>query len=197
MPELSGLQQFWKEFSDLGEDTEYFVTARLFDGIPAIWPKDLEYVRWRHEVAGRLGVDPMSVQLVGSARLGYSLNPKKDFKKFDSGSDLDIAIISPEIFEQTWTELRNFIDSHWELQGRKGYLRKLVFDECIALDIVLPHLSIGESWSRHRDGIVALLGDGLENREVKYRVYRNHRALRNYQLSGVSTARDRAIEEGI
>ncbi|MGB3333220.1 MAG: hypothetical protein WBA79_10460 [Mycobacterium sp.] len=196
MSDRCGLHQFWQEFNELDSDVEYFVTARLFDSTPAIWPDNIDYVRWRHEVAKRLEVDPMSIQLVGSARLGYSLNPGKNFKMFDLNSDLDIAIISAEIFDQTWAELRRFINARRDLERNKTYLRKLVFEECIALDMVLPHLSFGESWSYYRDEIVALLGRGLENREVNYRLYRNHRALREYQLLGVTTARDRAMEEG-
>lgn len=196
MSDTSGLQQFWKEFSDLDADTEYFVTARLFEGVPAIWPKTIDYVRWRHEVAKRLDVDPVSIQLVGSGRLGYSLNPSKKFKKFDSDSDIDIAIISADLFESTWQEIRELIGTRPELENRKTYLRKLVFDECIALDIVLPHLSYGATWSYYRDELIELLGEGLIDREVKYRLYRSYRALREYQLKGVSTARDLAIEEG-
>jgi hypothetical protein len=112
--------------------------------MPAVWPEELNYVRWRHRVATQLSVDPMAVQLVGSARLGYSINPKKNFKKFDEESDLDIAVVSLELFDKAWEELREVIE-HQRFEGRKSYLRKLVFEECIALDIVLPHLSFGRA----------------------------------------------------
>jgi hypothetical protein len=197
MSDQTGLQQFWQEFNDLDQDIEFFVTARLFESTPAIWSKSIEYVRWRHEIAKRLDVDPMGIQLVGSARLGYSLSPDKKFKRFDESSDLDIAVVSNEVFEQAWLELRDLIKSRRELSSQKRYLHKLVFQECIALDIVLPHLSFGDQWSYVRDEIAELLGDGLDNREINYRLYRNHRSLREYQLVGVSTARDRAIEEGV
>ena len=197
MSKDGGIRQFWREFNDLECDVEYFVSARLFDATPAVWSTDVQYVRWRHEVAKRLDVDPTGVQLVGSARLGYSLSPQKNFKLFDDQSDLDIAIISHDIFDAAWLELRKMIGSRVELTSQKRYLHKLVFEECIALDIVLPHLSFGERWSFVRDEIAELLGDKLNNREINYRLYRNHRSLREYQLVGVSHARDRAIEEGI
>lgn len=196
MSDLSGLRKFWAEFSSLGCEVDYFVTARLFDGTPAVWPKELNYIRWRHLVAIRLGVDPMAIQLVGSARLGYSINPKKDFKKFDSNSDLDIAVVSPEFFEVAWQELRRIIE-HNRFEDRRNYLRKLVFEECIALDIVLPHLSFGERWSLSRDLFVQDLGDRFRNCTVNYRIYRSHKSLRSYQLKSVNIARDRAIEEGV
>ncbi|MCH5645625.1 hypothetical protein [Gordonia sp. ABSL49_1] len=193
----TGIQQFWDDFKQLDEDIEYFVSARLFDGVPAIWTRNVEYVRWRHEIAQRLDVDPIAIQLVGSARLGYSINPAKNFKIFNEDSDLDIAVVSPELFEAAWLQLRNIVDRHDELKERKTYLRKLVFDECIALDIVLPHLSFGASWAVARDEIIELLGEEFNDRQINYRLYRNHGALREYQLSSVSKARDRAIEEGV
>ncbi|WP_152428001.1 hypothetical protein [Dietzia sp. UCD-THP] len=197
MSEANGIQQFWREFNELDRDVEYFVSARLFDDTPAVWSSSVQYVRWRHEVAKRLRVDPTGVQLVGSARLGYSLSPRKNFKLFDAQSDLDIAVVSNEIFDAAWLELRDLIGSRIELDSKKRYLGKLVFEECIALDIVLPHLSFGERWSYVRDEIADLLGDELNDREINYRLYRNHRSLREYQLIGVSGARDRAIEDGI
>ncbi|MDV6233028.1 hypothetical protein [Rhodococcus cercidiphylli] len=196
MSEGSGLEKFWADFVALDENVGYFVTARLFEGTPAIWPEEVEYVRWRHVVADLLGVDPVGVQLVGSARLGYSLNPGKDFRIFHEGSDLDIAIVSQEIFESTWVELKSLLGSS-EFSGQKGYLRRLVFDECIGTEMVLPRLSIGEKWSKSRDSISAMLGPDFRALDVNYRIYRNHRALRDYQIRGVSTARDRAIEGGV
>ncbi|MFI7694220.1 hypothetical protein ACIBQ6_34515 [Nonomuraea sp. NPDC049655] len=196
MAAVSGLPEFWKEFSSLGQEVDYFVTARLFDGTPAVWPQELKYIKWRHLVAAELGVDPMAVQLVGSARLGYSMNPTKNFRKFHEGSDLDIAVISPELFEKAWGELREMIDDEF-FSGNKNYLRKLVFEECIALDIVLPRLSFGEQWSRSRDLFIQDLGGAFRNCEVNYRLYRNHASLRSYQVKCVNIARDRAIEEGV
>lgn len=196
MTELLGLQAFWKEFNGLDCDVDYFVTARLFEGTPSVWPKEVNYVRWRHRVAAHLGVDPMAIHLVGSARLGYSMNPIKNYKNFDETSDLDIAVVSSEFFDRAWAELLYIIERQ-TFENKRNYLRKLVFEECIALDIILPHLSFGERWSRSRDNFVQDLGEKLQKCTVNYRLYRNHKSLRSYQIKGVSTARDRAIEEGI
>lgn len=196
MTDVSGLPEFWKEFNSLGQEVEYFVTARLLEGTPAVWPQELDYVRWRHRIASELSVDPMAIQLVGSARLGYSMNPRKKFRRFSGDSDLDIAVISPELFEDAWAELREIIEEEVFID-RKTYLRKLVFEECIALDIILPRLSFGERWSRSRDVIVNDLGSAFRNCQVNYRLYRNHSSLRRYQVKSVNIARDRAIEEGL
>ncbi|GAB3449053.1 hypothetical protein GCM10027436_43210 [Actinophytocola sediminis] len=115
---------------------------------------------------------------------------------FDNRSDLDIAVVSSELFDRAWEELRGIIE-HQRFKSDKNYLRKLVFEECIALDIVLPHLSFGEHWSKSRDLFVQDLGGPLRSCSINYRLYRSHKSLRSYQLKSVNTARDRAIEEGV
>jgi hypothetical protein len=191
-----GLKLFAEDFEALGRKVEYFVTARLLEGTPSVWNDQIDYMTWRHIVAEQLTVDPAEVQLVGSAKLGYSLNPGKNFTKFHDESDFDIAIISNSLFEKAWAELRSLIQNG-SFDGRRNNLRKLVFEECVALDIVLPHMSFGKTWSKGRDALIASLGEGFGSRTVNYRLYRSHRALRSYQIKSVEAAESRAVEDGI
>src|SRR6266436_3510183 len=43
--------------------------------------------------------------LVGSGRLGFSLNPEHLLRSFGQASDLDVVIVSSDVFDDTWTEL--------------------------------------------------------------------------------------------
>jgi hypothetical protein len=63
------------------------------------------YDEFIKEVASRLGVDCESIILIGSARLGFSLNKARLFCSFSDESDLDIIIIGSEIFDEGWIEL--------------------------------------------------------------------------------------------
>src|ERR1700674_2019739 len=50
-------------------------------------------------------VHPFQLVVCGSAHLGFSPVPEKLGKPFDSKtSDIDIAVVSPEIFDQWWAE---------------------------------------------------------------------------------------------
>ncbi len=73
----------------------------LSEGIPFAFkecPGIYESIRsW---VGSRLNIDPKELNVTGSARLGQSLAPNKMGKPFGDGSDLDIFIISSELFEQ-------------------------------------------------------------------------------------------------
>jgi hypothetical protein len=63
------------------------------------------YGGFRREIADLLAVHTCDSLLVGSAQLGFSLNPENLLRKFGSHSDLDLAIISPSIFENAWLDL--------------------------------------------------------------------------------------------
>lgn len=65
-------------------------------------------------IANSVRVDTAKVFMIGSAKMGFSLTPPKEgvetklFKPFDKDgvsrkkSDIDIAIVSPELFERFW-----------------------------------------------------------------------------------------------
>lgn len=53
------------------------------------------------------------VVIVGTGNWKYSLNPYKSFKPFDEKSDIDIAVVSTERFNQTWNAIREVHRSTW------------------------------------------------------------------------------------
>jgi hypothetical protein len=84
-----------------GESARHAIARQwLSEGIPFAFkscPGIYESVRsW---VGVRLNIDPKEVNITGSARLGQSLAPSKMGKPFGDGSDLDIFIISSELFD--------------------------------------------------------------------------------------------------
>ena len=70
-------------------------------------------------VSKSFGVSFNNVLMVGSGKTGYSFSPsKKAFKKFNSQSDIDIAIISNNLFLDYWTLFRkNYSLSNKYLYG--------------------------------------------------------------------------------
>ena len=69
----------------------------------------------QNSLASAYGVDPTTVQarITGSAKLGFSLveknrsgSPKRPrYRSFGANSDIDVAVISADIFNQIWLEL--------------------------------------------------------------------------------------------
>lgn len=71
------------------------------------------------------------IKIVGSAKLGFSLNPSNLFNKFDSlyettkkikdKSDIDIAIISNELFDTIGMTVFNFTNSYNQKWSKNEY----------------------------------------------------------------------------
>lgn len=92
------------------------VLARLWltEGIPAVFeqcPGVYEHLRgW---LGNRLRVHPKEITLVGSCRLGYSLaGPTRFGRPFGKGSDLDLCLISPDVFHQVVQAFERFADDY-------------------------------------------------------------------------------------
>jgi hypothetical protein len=60
------------------------------------------YDNFKHYVANSLGIHFNNISIVGSAKTGISFSPVNDFKVFDSESDLDLVLVSPNLFYQFW-----------------------------------------------------------------------------------------------
>ena len=70
------------------------------------------YENYKDKVRSHIpGVE--EVHLVGTGNWRFSLNPNKNFKEFDNSSDIDIAVISYDRFNETWEELRRVHRLHW------------------------------------------------------------------------------------
>ena len=80
------------------------IVARLWltEGLPfAFMHSPAVYENLRGWLAFRLSVHPKEITLIGSARIGYSLAPRPEFgRKFSDQSDLDLSIISSELFQR-------------------------------------------------------------------------------------------------
>lgn len=84
-----------------------------------IYDKNIE-IKLKNIISSYLCVPHSEIQIVGSSKLGYSLNPKKIYQKFDERftnsnqkkdkSDIDIAVISTSLFNHLKEDLYNFTD---------------------------------------------------------------------------------------
>lgn len=46
-----------------------------------------------------------NIEIVGSAKLGLSLSKERYGSKYDKNSDIDLVLVSPELFDKAWHEL--------------------------------------------------------------------------------------------
>jgi len=85
------------------------IRKNLLHGNPFIYGDDEErYFCLKQEVADYFEVSTTKVVMVGSAKLGFSIAPKKLWNNFSEESDIDIVVISEQAFDGYWKEMMNF-----------------------------------------------------------------------------------------
>lgn len=61
-------------------------------------------------VSDHFEIHPSEVLLVGSGKLGFSIAPGKRYNHFGDQSDIDIAIVSPILFDKIWQQVFEYRD---------------------------------------------------------------------------------------
>ena len=75
-----------------------------FSKQPFLWESVREWISRRHHLT------PRQIGLAGSAQLGFSTNPNKQWAQFNpQESDLDLFIVDGHLFEKVATEARLFV----------------------------------------------------------------------------------------
>lgn len=131
------------------------------------------------------------VLIVGSGNWRYSLNPKKNFKSFDSKSDIDVAIVSEPDFFETWDALREYQRRKWYELNDQARLSLRIAGNGVYAGYVSPS-SIPEAGHALRFQYVkatqqlqsALVG----YRYVGMRFFRNRVEMIDYYKRGVMVA---------
>lgn len=65
---------------------------------------DDKHYQLKESVCEHFNIEFNNVVLVGSGKLGFSIKSEKRFLAFGDDSDIDIAVISPELFTKVWEE---------------------------------------------------------------------------------------------
>lgn len=91
----------------------------------AAFDNTVHYKQFTTLVEQEVGGGPQ-VAVVGTGNWEYSLNPHKSFKRFDEKSDIDVAVVSPDMFHNTWDQIRHSHRRTWwsiNKDARNSFLR--------------------------------------------------------------------------
>lgn len=146
-------------------------------------------------VSSNLGINFHSLQIVGSAKTGYSLSPQKVLKPFhgetkdDKSSDIDIAIVSDKLYLKFWNDLRRVKGIQYN-RHYYNHLTASIFRGYINDKDLLQIKGPCEEWNAMVRPINISLQDdiGFEH-PITYRLYRSWDDLEEYQIVGISKAR--------
>jgi hypothetical protein len=193
MPEVA--QEF--KLALLKEDLDLLVSNWILDRIPFPFGGDAPlYARWRQKLAGQIGVDPSEIKITGSAAFGVSLNPHKNYKSFDSRSDIDVAIISNHHFSLAWRSLRELGAKRHAFppatkQAINDHVTKYIYWGTIATDKILHLLPFGKPWQQALKSMEST--QPTQGISVNARIYRDFDSLRSYQKSTLAALRSQAL----
>lgn len=62
--------------------------------------------------------DTEEIIIAGTSNWQYSLNPQKNFSEYHEKSDVDVVLISPNDFDETWEIIRELHRNKWYAWGK-------------------------------------------------------------------------------
>ncbi len=141
-------------------------------------------------VSSSIGVSFNSVMMVGSGKIGYSLAPKKRFKAFEidtnakNKSDIDVAIISNDLFLYFWDIYRKSYSVKYEATYKhisreiyRGYINERNLREIDECRVKWNNLSAQSN---------KILRSKLYlKHEITYRIYRSWEDFEEYNIASL------------
>lgn len=176
--------------SELMASPSSFICSKwIFDRIPHIFNEDrITFIKWKEELAAKIGIDSKSMVLTGSASCGFSLNPYKNYRLYNEESDVDVAIISELYFDIAWKELRNLGTKRFDLTPKqkaslKDHVDRLIYWGTIATDKLLELFPFGKQWALHLLELARL--QPINNKVINIRLYKDFDSLRDYHINNL------------
>lgn len=144
-----------------------------------------KYDEFKKYISKKLNVHYNNIGIAGSAKMGFSLNPEKNFKAFDENSDVDIIIVSRKLFNEFWEQYLN--DSYNPTTRIKNitYVSFCIFRKYLTLDNFRNNAYYNQ-WQRTTDGFEKdiQLQFQIDN-EVHYRIFESWDSVKMYYISSV------------
>lgn len=171
-----------------------FVSEYLLEKTPFVFAGDSSaWSKYRLDFADKLEVDPQEIVLMGSAGLGFSLNPGNNFSAFHAGSDFDFGVVSSYHFDLAWRYLRQSQVRWLTLPAEvkkaiKQHRRNYVFTGTIAANWFLSVLPFGKTWQNALDDMSNV--EPSMGRDMRLRIYKDFDSLRYYQADNIKSLRD-------
>lgn len=153
-------------------------------------------------VSSGIGVSFNNVMMVGSGKLGYSLSPKKNFKSFElnaesqSKSDIDIAVISQDLFKYYWDLYRKSYNVKFESIYK--YISREIYRGYIN-EKNLRHIDpCRKEWNELSNNSNKLLRTKLYlKHDITYRIYRSWEDFEEYNLLSIESMKVKVIHNAI
>ncbi|MDQ8200509.1 hypothetical protein QEH56_20250 [Pelagicoccus enzymogenes] len=133
----------------------------------------------KESLSNKFTVEYNDVVVVGSANLGFSIKPTKRYVPFGDDSDIDIAIVSRELFERVWREIYIYSKSGAVWPNKKMFI-KYLFRGWIRPDLLprSPIFDFSNQWWEYFRTLA------IESLDIKIAggIYQSYFFLEQYQV---------------
>lgn len=155
----------------------------------------LQYDEFKKYIAKKLDVHYNNVGIAGSAKLGFSLNPQKDYKAFDETSDVDIIIVSQRLFYEFWEQ---YLNDSYNLTTRIKNIKYVcfcIFRKYLTLDCFRNN-DYYNDWQKKTGDFekdIQLLFQ-IEN-DIHYRIFESWDSVKMYYISSINRLKGLEVNE--
>lgn len=154
-----------------------------------------EYYELRSMVAAQFQLHPSDVVVVGSTRIGFSLDPEQLYRPVRRRSDIDIALVSRDRFDDYWERVFQYskLNLGWDQNKR---FKNNLFNGWIDPRFLpnAPTFNVGVKWAEFFDVMMASRKYG--RRTITARLYRSWDRLEAYQEPSVIACKLRSRSSG-
>lgn len=146
-----------------------------------------KYDKFRKYISGRLEVHFNDIAIIGSAKTGFSMNPTKNFKEFNSESDIDVVVVSRQLYYEFWDE---YLNEHNSITGIKNgkyrYVVSCIFKRFITLDGFDNSNDYYVKWQKKTKGFEKDLQLMFKiDNDIHYRIFESWDAVKMYYCKGI------------
>ena len=120
------LEEFKQALVELDDQT---ILDRFYYARPAMKMEDDREAALRRSVATKFGVAMRDVIITGSAKIGFTTVTKDNrpiFSPFGDSSDIDVAIISSQLYTEKWRSALDYSNEHGEWPQANAFRKYLM-----------------------------------------------------------------------
>ena len=149
-------------------------------------------------ITNGLGVGAADVCVVGSASIGFSLAPQKFGTPFSERSDIDVVVVSADLFDQSWLDILANRRLPWATLRPRTKDRLMahrsesyIYNGWIYPDSIAEALGIGQNWLRTFNGLSRI--PAISSRSINSRLYRTWEHAKVYHRRGLRLIRNSIV----
>jgi hypothetical protein len=95
----------FREVMSQSSDGDLLDLCLLGDGVPFVTSSQESWNSFRDSLVNMLPIKHGDIRIVGSARLGFSMKPRNNLRRFQDTSDIDVVIVNDLLFDWLWVAL--------------------------------------------------------------------------------------------